>query len=58
MLAGYGARDRLVTARDARALREAIPSAREVVVPESAHLSPLEQPDRWYMELDRLWAAD
>ncbi len=58
VLAGYGARDRLVTARDARALREAIPSAREVVVPESAHLSPLEQPDRWYMELDRLWAAD
>jgi pimeloyl-ACP methyl ester carboxylesterase len=58
VLAGYGARDRLVTARDARALREAIPTAREVVVPESAHLSPLEQPDRWYAELDRLWAAD
>jgi pimeloyl-ACP methyl ester carboxylesterase len=57
VLAGYGARDRLVTARDARALRGAIPSAREVVVPESAHLSPLEQPDRWYAELDRLWSA-
>jgi pimeloyl-ACP methyl ester carboxylesterase len=58
VLAGYGARDRLVTARDARALREAIPAAREVVVPESAHLSPLEQPDRWHAELERLWAGD
>jgi pimeloyl-ACP methyl ester carboxylesterase len=55
VLAGYGERDRLVTSRDARALREVIPAAREVVVPESAHLSPLEQPDRWYVELRRLW---
>jgi pimeloyl-ACP methyl ester carboxylesterase len=55
VLAGYGARDRLVTSRDAAALREAIPSAHQVVVPDSAHLSPLEQPDRWYAELTRLW---
>jgi hypothetical protein len=27
------------------------------VVPDSAHLSPLEQPDRWYDELARHWAA-
>jgi pimeloyl-ACP methyl ester carboxylesterase len=57
VLAGYGARDRLVTPRDARALREAVPSATEVVVPDSAHLSPLEQPDRWYAELTRHWAG-
>jgi pimeloyl-ACP methyl ester carboxylesterase len=57
VLAGYGVRDRLVTARDARALREAVPSATEVVVPDSAHLSPLEQPDRWYAELTRHWAG-
>jgi pimeloyl-ACP methyl ester carboxylesterase len=57
VLAGYGAKDRLVTARDARALREAVPAARDVVVPDSAHLSPLEQPDRWYAELARLWES-
>lgn len=57
VLAGYGAGDRLVTPRDARALREAVPSATEVVVPDSAHLSPLEQPDRWYAELARHWAG-
>lgn len=57
VLAGYGACDRLVTPRDARALRQAVPSAVEVVVPDSAHLSPLEQPDRWYDELARHWAA-
>jgi pimeloyl-ACP methyl ester carboxylesterase len=57
VLAGYGARDRLVTPRDARALREAVPSATEVVVPDSAHLSPLEQPGRWYAELTRHWAG-
>jgi pimeloyl-ACP methyl ester carboxylesterase len=57
VLAGYGARDRLVTPRDARALREAVPSATEVVVADAAHLSPLEQPDRWYAELTRWWEA-
>jgi pimeloyl-ACP methyl ester carboxylesterase len=57
VLAGYGVRDRLVTPRDARALREAVPSATEVVVPDSAHLSPLEQPDRWFAELTRHWAG-
>jgi pimeloyl-ACP methyl ester carboxylesterase len=56
VLAGYGAGDRLVTSRDAGALREAVPSATEVVVPESAHLSPLEQPERWFAELTRHWA--
>jgi pimeloyl-ACP methyl ester carboxylesterase len=58
VLAGYGARDRLVTRRDARALREVVPSATEVVVTDSAHLSPLEQPDRWYGELTRHWGSD
>lgn len=55
VLAGYGARDRLVTPRDARALRQALPSVTEVVVPDSAHLSPLEQPDRWWAELTAHW---
>jgi pimeloyl-ACP methyl ester carboxylesterase len=57
VLAGYGVSDRLVTPRDAQALREAVPSATEVVVPDSAHLAPLEQPDRWYAELTRHWSG-
>ena len=57
VLAGYGVRDRLVTPRDARGLLQAVPSATEVVVPDSAHLSPMEQPDRWYAELTRHWSA-
>ncbi len=57
VLAGYGARDRLVTSRDADALREVLPSATEVVEPDSAHLSPLEQPDHWYSALSRFWAT-
>lgn len=57
VLAGYGARDRLVTSRDAAALQEVIPTASEVVEPDSAHLSPLEQPDHWYAELTRFWSG-
>ena len=44
VLAGFGAHDRLVTARDERVLHEALPSARSVRFPDSAHLSPLERP--------------
>ena len=56
VLAGYGASDALVTARDAAVLRRALPRAREVVVDDASHLAPLEQPDRWYAELTRFWA--
>jgi pimeloyl-ACP methyl ester carboxylesterase len=55
VLAGYGARDRLVTAHDARQLRRALPGLREVVLDEAAHLSPMEQPERWFAELTRFW---
>ena len=55
VLAGYGDRDRLVTDRDARALRSVLPRAHEVVVGGTAHLSPLERPDAWVAELRRHW---
>ena len=58
VLAGYGARDRLVTAHDARSLRDVLPQAREVVVEDAAHLSPMERPDVWFAELTRLWHTD
>jgi pimeloyl-ACP methyl ester carboxylesterase len=57
VLAGYGERDRLVTAYDARALREVLPQAREVVLGDSSHLSPMERPVEWYRELTRFWAG-
>jgi len=57
VLAGYGARDRLVTAYDARALREVLPQAREVVLDDSSHLSPMERPVEWHRELTRFWAG-
>ena len=56
VLAGYGARDRLVTAHDARQLRAVLPGLREVVLDESSHLSPMEQPDAWIAELGQFWA--
>lgn len=55
VLAGYGDRDRLVTAHDARALRAVLPRAHEVVVGGTAHLSPMERPDAWLAELSRHW---
>lgn len=57
VLAGYGARDRLVTAYDARALREVLPHAREVVLDDSSHLSPMERPVEWHRELTRFWSG-
>jgi pimeloyl-ACP methyl ester carboxylesterase len=58
VLAGYGARDRLVTAHDARCLRDVLPRVREVVVEDAAHLSPMERPDVWFAELTRFWRTD
>jgi pimeloyl-ACP methyl ester carboxylesterase len=55
VLAGYGVRDRLVTAHDARCLREALPDLDELVLDDASHLSPMEQPDRYFTELDRFW---
>jgi pimeloyl-ACP methyl ester carboxylesterase len=55
VLAGYGARDHLVTAYDARRLREVLPHAHEVVLGGSAHLSPMERPTQWAAELARFW---
>ena len=55
VLAGYGDRDRLVTAHDARALRAVLPRAHEVVLGGTAHLSPMERPDAWLAELSRHW---
>jgi pimeloyl-ACP methyl ester carboxylesterase len=57
VLAGYGARDRLVIADDARAFREVLPQAQQVVLDDAAHLSPMEQPDAWLGELTRFWNA-
>ncbi len=57
VLAGYGAHDRLVTAYDARALREVLPHAREVVLDDSFHLSPMERPVEWHRELTRFWSG-
>jgi pimeloyl-ACP methyl ester carboxylesterase len=56
VLAGYGARDRLVIADDARAFRAVLPQAHQVVLDDAAHLSPMEQPDAWFAELTRFWA--
>lgn len=55
VLAGYGARDRLVTAYDARSLRAVLPDARQVVLDGSAHLSPMERPDASVAELTTFW---
>jgi pimeloyl-ACP methyl ester carboxylesterase len=55
VLAGYGERDRLVTGHDARALRSVLPAAHEVVLGGTAHLSPMERPETWLTELQRLW---
>lgn len=57
VLAGFGDRDRLVTAYDARSLREVLPAAHQVVLGGTSHLSPMERPDDWITELDRLWST-
>ena len=57
VLAGYGARDRLVTAHDARELRRVLPGVHEVVLDQASHLSPMEQPDAWLAELTTFWTA-
>jgi len=55
VLAGFGDRDRLVTSYDARSLREVLPTAHQVVLGGTSHLSPMERPDGWITELTRFW---
>ncbi len=56
-LAVFGARDAVVTERDAAVLRRALPATTTRVLPDSAHLLPLEQPEVLLGVLDRWWSA-
>ncbi|MEU5434489.1 alpha/beta hydrolase [Streptomyces sp. NPDC020719] len=51
-----GAEDELVSSADARAMAEALPRGRQVVIPGSGHLPPLEAPAATLAELDALIA--
>ncbi|MFF1477886.1 alpha/beta fold hydrolase [Streptomyces sp. NPDC058301] len=51
-----GEEDELVTEADTRAMVEALPRGRLVVVPRSGHLPPLETPEATQAELDTLLA--